>query len=311
MKMGAMSALILWGVAISVWGKPFKKGFDLENATIPLKDIKDGGPRRDGIPAIDEPKFLPVMEVDFLKDDDLLMSMSLGGVTRGYPIRILDHHEIVNDQIGDLAFAVTYCPLCGTGMIFDRTIEGEITTFGVSGLLYQSDVLLYDRATESLWSQLMMECISGDRVGMRLTWLPSEFMTWASWKDRYPGGKVLSNKTGHRRNYQRTLYRGYEDSESVYFPVPLYRDDLGIKDWILGVELNGKHTAYDLRLFESGRVYGDEFGGRKLRLQYDPLTRHAQVTDTDSGDKIPHVFAYWFAWQAFYPGTRLMSSEPK
>jgi hypothetical protein len=127
--------------------KPTRKGFILGNATIPIKDIKDGGPRKDEIPAIDNPSFLSIAEVDYLKAEDQVMSITHDGISRAYPIRILDHHEIVNDKIGDLAFAVTYCPLCGSGMIFNRKIKGEETTFGVSGLLYQSDVLLYDRAT--------------------------------------------------------------------------------------------------------------------------------------------------------------------
>ena len=300
--------LILF-LAMSAWSQTSKKGFDLENATIPIEDIKDGGPPKDGIPAIAEATFLPISQATYLKAGDLVMSVSYAGTTRAYPIRIFNHHEIVNDQIEDLAFSVTYCPLCGTGMVFDRTIEGEITSFGVSGLLYQSDVLLYDRATESLWSQLMLKSISGERVGHSLRWLPSEFMTWSSWKERYPDGEVISDKTGYRRNYKRTPYKGYETSDDVYFPVPFYRKDLGIKDWILGVEINGESTAYDLRLFESGRVYGDAVGGQSIKIQYDPQSRYASVTDAKSGEAVSHVFAFWFAWQAFHPDTRLLSSK--
>ena len=299
-------SLCLWG---DVWSKPFKKGFDLGNASIPIDEIKDGGPRRDGIPAIDEPVFVSIADVDYLKEDDLVMSMTHQGITRAYPIRILNHHEIVNDQIGELSFAVTYCPLCGTGMVFNRTIEGEVTTFGVSGLLYQSDVLLYDRSSESLWSQLKVQSISGKHVGKSLDWLPSESMTWRSWKTIYPYGEVLSDKTGYRRNYRRTPYQGYEKNDRVYFPVPHYRKDLGIKDLVLGVEVNGEYTAYDLKLFVPGREYRDEFGGRVLKIEYDREARYAKVNDEETGEPIPHVFAYWFAWQAFYPDTRLLRAK--
>lgn len=171
-----LSIFLLIGFSV-LSAKPFKKGFDLGNATIPLKDIKDGGLRRDGIPAIDSPEFLGIEEAKYLKEQNLVISVSHHGETRAYPIRILNYHEIVNDTIGDLSFSVTYCPLCGTGMVFNREIEGEVTTLGVSGLLFQSDVLLYDRASESLWSQLQMRSISGSRVGKQLEWLASEFIT--------------------------------------------------------------------------------------------------------------------------------------
>lgn len=291
----------------SAASKPIKKGFDLGNATIPLKDIKDGGPRKDGIPAIDNPTFLKITEVDYLQDEDQVMSMTHNGITRAYPIKILDHHEIVNDKIGDLAFAVTYCPLCASGMVFDRTINGEETTFGVSGLLYQSDVLLYDRATESLWSQLAAKSIAGSLVDQSLDWIPCEFMSWSSWKKRYVDGEVLSNKTGHRRNYNRTLYQGYETSDRVYFPVPLYREELAIKHRVIGLVIDGRASAYDVSSFVSGRQYTDKLGDRKLRVSYNQETKHAVVTDFDSGEAIPHVIAFWFAWQAFYPETRLIS----
>jgi len=291
--------------------KPTRKGFDLGNATIPIKDIKDGGPRKDGIPAIDNPSFLSIAEVDYLKAEDQVMSVTHDGISRAYPIRILDHHEIVNDKIGDLAFAVTYCPLCGSGMVFNRKIKGEETTFGVSGLLYQSDVLLYDRATESLWSQLATKSVAGPRVDELLDWIPCEFMTWSSWKSRYEDGEVLSNKNGHRRNYDNTLYRGYETSDRVYFPVPLYREELGIKTKVIGIVIDEQASAYDLALLISGRQYTDNIGDRKLQVSYDHESQRAVITDSDSGEAIPHVIAYWFAWQGFHPDTRLISINPK
>ncbi|MCZ6674635.1 MAG: DUF3179 domain-containing protein [Verrucomicrobia bacterium] len=305
-----MGILMIGGLC-SLSGKPFKKGFDLENASIPLKDIKDGGPGRDGIPAIDSPNFLTVEEVRYLKADDLVMSVSHEGITRAYPIRILNYHEIVNDTIGSLSFAVTYCPLCGTGMVFNRELEGEVTTFGVSGLLYQSDVLLYDRATESLWSQLLTKAVAGPRIHQRLEWIASEFMTWESWKNRYTDGEVLSDKTGHRRNYRTTPYQGYERTKKVYFPVPLYRDELETKHLVMGIELDGEATAYDLDLFVSGRKYKDKIGGHEILVSYDQESRHAEVKYAKSGELIPHVYAYWFAWQAFHPNTRVMSLKMK
>jgi hypothetical protein len=307
MKLSLLLSLILFTGICLVVAKPIKKGFDLENATIPLKDIKDGGPRRDGIPSIDKPAFLSIAAAGYLKDEDLVMSVSHRGTTRAYPIRILNYHEIVNDSIDDLFFSVTYCPLCGTGMVFNREIEGEVTTFGVSGLLYQSDVLLYDRASESLWTQLRMRSVAGSRVGQQLEWLASEFMTWVTWKERYKDGEVFFDKTGQRRNYRTTPYVGYEKTDRVYFPVPHYRDDLGIKHKILGIDVGGTATAYDLDIFIPGKKFVDKVGDRTIHVSFNSQTQHAVVVDVDSGDLIPHVFAFWFAWQAFYPETRLFS----
>ena len=311
MKQLCLLCLLISAIHAPVYSKPVRKGFDLANASIPLKDIKDGGPRRDGIPAIDKPEFFSIEEAGYLVDNDQVMSVSRQGVTRAYPIRILNYHEIVNDTIDDLHFAVTYCPLCGTGMVFNREIEGEVTTFGVSGLLYQSDVLLYDRATESLWSQLHMKSVAGPRLDKSLEWIASEFMTWKHWKELYPNGSVLSTKTGHRRNYRRTPYEGYETSDSVYFPVPHYRKELGIKHRIMGIHLDGQATAYDLEFFESGRIYKDKLGEREVFVSYDKETERAEVLDVETGEKIPHLYAYWFAWQAFYPETRLISMTKK
>jgi hypothetical protein len=161
--------------------QPFN-GFDVSNAVIPTSEIRSGGPRREGIPAIDRPSFLRPSQVNYLSDDDLVVSVTLDGKTRAYPLRILVRHEIVNDQVGQSAFVVTYCPLCGTAMVFDRSMGGRTRSFGVSGLLYQSDVLMYDRESESLFSQLAMKAIAGPFVGTSLEWLPSEHMTWGKWR---------------------------------------------------------------------------------------------------------------------------------
>ena len=133
-------------------------GFDLTDTLIPEHLIEAGGPPRDGIPAIDEPLFVDSSRAG-LSDTDRVLGLSFGAVARAYPVRILNWHEIVNDRIADQPVAVTYCPLCGSGMAFDARVGGQITRFGVSGLLYNSDVLLYDRRTGSLWSQIMARAV--------------------------------------------------------------------------------------------------------------------------------------------------------
>jgi hypothetical protein len=127
------------------------KGFDLSNITIPLEFVKDGGPPRDGIPSIDNPEFINISDADFLSNEDRILGVFYNGISKAYPVRILNFHEIVNDEFDGHPVVVTFCPLCGSGLAFDAMIEGKKRTFGVSGLLYNSDVLLYDRQSETLW----------------------------------------------------------------------------------------------------------------------------------------------------------------
>ena len=284
-------------------------GFDLSDSILPRKEIFGGGPARDGIPAIDDPKFLPPDEADFLRNGDLVISMSVDGETRAYPLRILVWHEIVNDKIGEKAFAVTYCPLCGTSMVFDRNIGGRELDFGVSGLLYQSDVLMYDRQTESLWSQLALKGVSGKQANVPLKWLASEHMTWARWKERHPEGKVLSTETGYSRNYGRTPYAGYENSDAIYFPVPRKRKILPNKSWVFGLIVEGQAKAYPLNRLPDNRVLEDTLGGKRIELSYDAAARYVTARDRELGELLPGVQVYWFAWQAFYPETKLFKGE--
>ncbi|NIR48043.1 DUF3179 domain-containing protein, partial [candidate division KSB1 bacterium] len=138
-----------------------KNGFDLSGSLIPPDEILAGGPPRDGIPAIDNPKFVSPSEADFLQPEDRVLGIDRNGVAKAYPIKIVNWHEIINDRFGDEAVVVTYCPLCGSGVAFSAEINAKATTFGVSGLLYNNDVLLYDRRTKSLWSQLMGKAVTG------------------------------------------------------------------------------------------------------------------------------------------------------
>ena len=158
--------VLLW-VALSGW--------DFSEHSIPLNDILSGGPAKDGIPAIDRPRFVPASQASrtFLDDGDRVMALVVNGKKKVYPLKILNWHEIVNDSIGGRRVVVTFCPLCGTGMVFDAHAAGRPLNFGVSGLLYKSNVLLYDRQTESLWSQIKQEAVTGKLIGTRLQLIPS------------------------------------------------------------------------------------------------------------------------------------------
>ena len=153
-----LTILWLWQGPQLLQAEP-NNGFDLSNALIPVEQIKHGGPARDGIPAISQPDFISEKQARFLEDADRVLGINMQGEQKAYPVRILNYHEIVNDHFGDVVL-VSYCPLCGTGMAFLANRDGKDFDFGVSGLLYNSDVLLYDRQTESLWSQIRKQAIS-------------------------------------------------------------------------------------------------------------------------------------------------------
>jgi len=294
-----------WGVQAQT-----HNGFDLSNASIDPKNIFRGGPPRDGIPSIDHPKFIPTEQVTFLRDNDIVIGLTRGDISRAYPLRILIWHEIVNDVIHGDAILVTYCPLCNTAMIFDRTIRGKTRTFGVSGLLYQSDVLMFDRESESLWSQLAMEAVSGTMRGTKLNLLAGEYMSWSAWRKKYPRGEVLSTDTGHTRNYEAKAYASYFSSEKTMFPVPRLRQELPNKTNVIGVLLNGQAKAYPLSTLPIDDTVKDIVGGISILVRHDPNTALVRVTDT-AGKDIPSVVVFWFAWQAFYPDTALWKIEPE
>lgn len=278
--------------------------FDVSNATIPLEEIHSGGPPRDGIPAIDQPKFIRPAKADFMQDNDDVLSVTVGGETRAYPLRILVWHEIVNDTLGGKAIAVTYCPLCGTAMVFSRSIGGRVLDFGVSGLLYQSDVLMYDRQTESLWSQLAMASVSGRSVNATLEWLPSQQMTWLAWTKKFPQGEVLSTQTGFSRNYSGNVYANYKRSSATMFSVPTYRSELLPKEWVVGVQVDGAARAYSICVLAKQKTITD----RPLKISYDTESQLVTVKNMETGEALPVVKVYWFAWQAFYPQTQLLST---
>ncbi len=282
-----------------------KKVFSLDNAIIPLNEIKDGGPPKDGIPSIDAAKFLKATEA-VLDQNDRILGVYINGIAKAYPINILNYHEIVNDHFGDRPVVITYCPLCGSGIAFDALVKGKPKTFGVSGLLYNSDVLLYDRETESLWSQLKYQAVAGPLVGESLKMLNTANTTWKSWKEKYPNTLVLSEETGFKRDYSRNPYPGYEDSPGIYFSVSYQDTRFHPKETVIGVEINEKFKAYAFSELEKlkGKDLNDSFQGKKLTIKYKPSSKSAEIFDAE-GNPIPAVTNFWFAWFAFHPDTEV------
>lgn len=277
--------------------------FDLSGSLVPKEDIRSGGPPPDGIPAILSPKFETAQEASWLKEPDEILGLVWQGKARAYPIRIMNWHEIVNDSIAGRMVVVTYCPLCGTGMAFDARAGGVRRTFGVSGLLYNSDVLMYDHQTRSLWSQLKMQAVTGPAAGVKLSWLPLEHTSWKSWRTRHPATAVLSRETGHRRDYARDPYAGYADRNKLYFPVRNTSARMGPKALVFGVLVDGQPRAYPLaELAKASGTIRDLIGERTVSVHFDPAGHSVRVRD-DEQRPVPGVRAYWFAWYAFYPRT--------
>lgn len=310
MKQAIITTLSLFFLTYTIQANVSKNGFDLSDSLISANEIHKGGPPRDGIPSIDNPILIKPEQVDFLNADDKLVSVSIGGTTRAYPLSILVWHEIVNDTINEQAIAVTYCPLCGTAMVFDRTIDGKTVSFGVSGLLYNSDVLMYDRNTESLWSQLMMKAVSGRYKGKYLHLRVSDIMTWESWEADYPQGKVLSTETGYNRDYQRQPYTGYELTSRTYFPVAHEKSlKLRPKEWVAGALIKEQAIAFQLDKFVENEAVTLNFEGRELNAYYNPKTSTFRLTDVANKKRIPTTHAFAFAWHAFYPDSSYWPQE--
>ena len=285
-------------------------GFDLSNATLPREEILHGGPPRDGIPALSNPKLISAVDAEYLKPADRVVGVTLKDQSRAYPIAILNWHEIVNDEIDGQRFAVTYCPLCGTAVAFDATIDGRPTDFGVSGLLYNSDVLLYDRDTESLWSQILSESVSGKRVGQKLTPIPISHTTWRDWLEQHPDTMVLSDDTGHSRDYQRDPYAGYEESRFTYFAVNNEApDSYHPKEIVVGLEVDGVYKAYPfIELDKQGKSqFSDNINGTRFDFAWDSVNRSITITDT-GGQEVASIQGFWFAWFAFHPDTEIFKA---
>lgn len=284
-----------------------KNGFDLEGATIPVDEIVSGGPPRDGIPALNYPKSVPADEADYLDDEDRVLGVALLGEARAYPIRILNWHEVVNDRIGEQSYAVTYCPLCGTGMVFAANVRETALVFGVSGLLYNSDVLLFDRNTESLWSQILGEAVSGPLKGTELPQLAATHTTWGDWRSRHADTLVLSTDTGFGRNYRRKPYQGYDRSRQLFFEVANRAPpDYHPKALVMGVEVEGEYKAYP---FEELKALGQErfedvVNGKRLTIQWNESASSSTALEAD-GSPYPSTVGFWFAWYAFHPQTQV------
>jgi len=216
---------------------------------IPFDEVRSGGVGKDGIPAVSSPKFDNASNVSFLKNNDLLVGVTNGDNIKVYPHDVLDWHEIVNDGLGQIDYSLIYCPLTGTATAWDRIINGERTTFGVSGLLYNTNIVPYDRATDSNWSQLFNASVFGELKGTK----PKNYMAletrWDTWKKLYPGANIMNFDTGHNRDYGNYPYGNYRTDASLIFPVKYTDERLHPKERVHAIIINGKARVYRFESF--------------------------------------------------------------
>ncbi|MEM9657004.1 MAG: DUF3179 domain-containing protein [Planctomycetota bacterium] len=283
-----------------------RAAFDLGELTIPRERVMSGGPPKDGIPALSSPKAIAPSSAVYLEPDDRVVGFAANGESRAYPIKILNYHEVINDVVGGVDVAITYCPLCDSALAFDRRTSSGVREFGVSGLLFNSNVLMYDRTdmTESLWSQLSARGVSGPGAKERMPSLPLELTTWSDWQARHPSTKVVSPYTGYRRDYSRSPYGAYLDSLGLMFPVEPVSDRLPAKQPVLGVWTEDAARAYPLSAFSEDRlIVEDNLGGQSVKLVFSPEANALRIVE--AGESVSWAYSLWFAWYAFHPETDL------
>ena len=302
------------------------------------EEIVWGGVQVDGIPALDNPTHISVSQATYLQDNDEVFGVEINGDIRAYPLRIMGWHEMFNDVVGGVPVSLAYCTLCNAGILFEGDYKGrekfdvkEPFTFGSSGFLYQSNKLMYDRQTDSLWNQFTGEPVSGKLLGsgISLKIRPVVITSWGEWKKQNPNTKVLSLNTGFNRDYgSGVVYKEYFSSPNLMFPALGDQSrTLEEKEEIFGLRLVGGIKAWPLDAFKNGRVLNDQVGAVNVVLIGDAKTRSVRAYDrqnfkfdknlkTSDGQwkltedaligpnnqnlkRLPGHIAYWFAWAGY------------
>jgi len=309
---------------------------------VPLDKIRSGGPPKDGIPSVDDPKFATLTESDFMSSSDIVIGLEINGEVKAYPLFILVWHEIVNDNVGGTPVAVTYCPLCFTNQVFERIIDGQEVEFGTSGKLYNSNLVMYDRLTDSYWSQALGLAITGVLAGQQLEIIPFDVISWGEWSALHPDTLVLTTETGYSRAYTVDPYGDYYTDPRVLFPVDNEDDRMHPKEIILGfhqgdiykafkqtdvesaVVLNDKVNQTPIVLFSqytgNSRAFDRAVNGEVLEFEYS----NNKIMDLQTGSiwnydgvaisgdmqgvemkRLPFNPGFWFEWVAFHPDTEV------
>ena len=314
--------LLIWIISPNQEVENSDVSAESEFETFDESKIISGGPPKGGIgfdrgiPALDQGNvsFVSVSEADeWIEDNELALAIIYKNTKRVYPFQIMVWHEIINEEIEGDPLLITYCPLCGSGIAYERQIEinGEKieTKFGTSGKLYNSNLIMYDEETDTYWTQIDGVAIVGELTGQELKEISIDTVVWRDWKKEHPDSEVLSQDTGFRRDYGRDPYGNYYEDSFLIFPVD-NRDSSGVhaKTVVFGIEIDGEFKAYrEDDLIEKEKIV-DNFNGVNLEI-----TRSSggvvKIINTDTNEEIVKERGFWFSWYAFHPTTELYNSS--
>lgn len=279
--------------------------------TIHPNQIQSGGVPKGGIgvdrgiPAIDNPKFVSVSEADeWIQDDELVLALVHNGAERVYPLQIMVWHEIVNDKVAGTPLLITYCPLCGSGIAYERTVNGEEAEFGTSGKLYNSNLVMYDSKTDSYWTQIDGLAVVGEMTGTELIPVSIDTVVWRDWKIAHPDSEVLSQDTGFSRPYGNDPYGSYYEDSFLLFPVDEQDDRIHPKTVVFGIQVNGIYKAYKEDDLKELRAIEDTVNGVRIKVEREDAGI-VKIINVETGDEIVKERDFWFAWYAFHPDTEL------
>jgi Protein of unknown function (DUF3179) len=294
---------------------------DFSKRLVPLEEFQSGGPPKDGIPAIDAPRYTRASEVDFLEDQEPVILLTVESESRAYPLQILTWHEIVNTRFGDTPVAVTFCPLCNTAIVFDRRVDGEVLDFGATGKLRDSDLVMYDRQTESWWQQFGGEALVGELAGHELRQLSARIVSWREFRSMHPTALVLNRETGFVRGYGTNPYAGYDDVGSPPIFSARNEDDdrLPPKERVVYVEVGKQAFAVPFAVLVEKRTieFGTDAGNLVVRWRSGVASALdsgsiAEGRDVGSasvlleGEPVPFSEPFWFAVAAFRPDIEIV-----
>jgi hypothetical protein len=284
-------------------------GFDLANARVPRESIVAGGPPRDGIRSVDAPGFSPPQEASWVGPLSILVGLEVGGDARGYPVHLLEYHQVVNDVVGGVPVAVAYDPLTGAARAFRREVDGRRLEFGVSGLLYNSSFLLHDRETSSLWLHWTGEALAGPLAGRRLERLRVRQEIRDIWLTRQPGSRILARPDPRHIDYRYSPFEKYWVSDEIPYPVKARDPRYHAKELVLGVLIEGRARAYlGSLLTAADKHVVEEVSGRRIEVHYES---EAAAFVWEAPPDVDVSEAYWFAWKAFHPDTEVWKPEEK
>jgi hypothetical protein len=261
---------------------------DFSKHIVPYSEILSGGPPKDGIPALKDPQFVSISEADaWLKPVEPVILVQVGDDAKAYPIQIVIWHEIANDTVGGEPLVVTFCPLCNTAIAFKRTVNGQVLDFGTTGRLRYSNLIMYDRQTETWWQQATGEAVAGELTGAQLEFYPATIISWQDFKTSHPDGKVLSRETGYLRDYGHNPYIGYDDVNNppVLYQGPATPDQLPPVARVLTIDLNGEAVAYPYETLEKIGVLNDTVGGEAVVVFWQAGTASPLDSSTTSSGR--------------------------